>query len=85
MQDHVSNAQKIDVISKTIDEGSKPLKNFSAEKDITHPKAATHVVKSGENLYRISLNYGLKIDDIRKLNNLNNTSKIIPGQKLVVK
>jgi LysM repeat protein len=85
MEQRESNAQKTDVLSKTIDEGSKPLKTFSAEKDITHPKAATHVVKSGENLYRISLNYGLRVDDIRKLNNLNKTSQIVPGQKLVVK
>jgi LysM repeat protein len=80
-----SNAQKADVLSKAVDDGLKPLKNFSEEKDITHPQATYHVVKNGENLYRISLNYGLKLDDICKLNNLNKTSQIVPGQKLVVK
>jgi LysM repeat protein len=85
MEQRDSNAQKTDVLSKAIDNGSKPLKNFSAEKDMSHAKATYHVVKSGENLYRISLNYGLKVDDIRKLNNLNKTSQIIPGQTLVVK
>jgi LysM repeat protein len=43
-----------------------------------------HVVKSGDNLYRISQKYGISLDQLRKLNNLSATSKIFPGQKLKV-
>ena len=48
------------------------------------PQPAFHVVKKGENLYRISLNYHLKIDYLRRVNGLDANSQIYPGQKLLV-
>jgi type IV pilus assembly protein PilF len=47
-------------------------------------KAAYHVVQAGENLYRISLRYGLKVDQLLRLNNLEPGTVIKPGQKLLV-
>ncbi|MBB5349224.1 LysM peptidoglycan-binding domain-containing protein [Desulfoprunum benzoelyticum] len=44
-----------------------------------------HVVKKGENLYRISLNYHLKIDYLRQVNGLGTDNQIYPGQILLVK
>ncbi|MFC1815280.1 LysM peptidoglycan-binding domain-containing protein [Thermodesulfobacteriota bacterium] len=47
-------------------------------------KGSYHVVKKGENLYRISLRYGLKVKELLRLNNLEPGTVINPGQKLVV-
>jgi len=49
------------------------------------PEPAYHVVEKGENLYRISLNYHLKIDYLRQVNGLDVNSQIYPGQVLLVK
>lgn len=51
----------------------------------TGTETVTHVVKSGDTLYAISRRYNLSIDQLRRDNNLGNTSAIKPGQKLVIK
>lgn len=43
-----------------------------------------HTVAQGETLYAIARKYGVKVDDIKKLNNLGDTA-IKPGDKLRVK
>ena len=43
-----------------------------------------HIVKSGENMYRISLKYKTTISNIQKLNGMNNNN-LVRGQKLRVK
>ncbi|MBW1805484.1 MAG: LysM peptidoglycan-binding domain-containing protein [Deltaproteobacteria bacterium] len=52
-------------------------------KDITE-KARYHQVRAGETLYRISLKYGLKVEDLRKLNKIGPEAVIHVGQKLIV-
>ena len=43
----------------------------------------THIVQNGENIYRISLKYNIKQDELIKLNNIkNNFIKV--GQKLIL-
>ena len=71
--------------------GTKPPAGNGAAKKVapTTGKAKTttenvHVVKSGDNLYRISQKYGISLDQLRKLNNLSANSKIFPGQKLKI-
>jgi len=44
-----------------------------------------HQVKAGDTLYSISRRYGLKVDEIRKLNKLTPETAIHPGQKLLIK
>lgn len=44
----------------------------------------THVVSTGENLYRIALNYGVDIDQLAALNGINNTTQIFVGQELQI-
>jgi LysM repeat protein len=46
--------------------------------------SVVHVVKPGENLYRISLRYGTTIQAIAAANGLTNTSRIYVGQKLTI-
>ena len=43
-----------------------------------------HTVTAGETLYSISRRYGLKVDDLRRANNLDAGTAILPGQKLIV-
>ena len=85
MQQLDSNTQKTNALSQAIDDHSKSLLSFSAEKNREPHQPTYHVVKKGESLYRIGLNYTLTLDDIRKLNNLDASSQIFPGQKLVVR
>jgi LysM repeat protein len=47
-------------------------------------KARYHQVKAGETLYAIGRRYGLKIEELRRLNKLAPGAVIHPGQKLVV-
>jgi LysM repeat protein len=47
-------------------------------------KATHHVVQAGENLFRISQRYNLKLDELLRLNNLKPGAAIQPGQKLRV-
>ncbi len=43
-----------------------------------------HVVQPGENLYRISLRYGMTVDDIMAANGLSDAHTIYAGQGLVI-
>jgi len=58
-----------------------------AAKPATTKKADTakyHVVKKGETLYRISVNYGISVDKLLELNNMSKNAVIYPGQKILV-
>ncbi len=44
----------------------------------------THVVQSGDTLYRISLRYGISMDQIAEANNITNPSRIFRGQELII-
>jgi uncharacterized protein YkwD/LysM repeat protein len=44
-----------------------------------------HVVKPGETLWLIAVSYGVKIVDLRRLNNLAETQAIFPGEKLLIR
>ena len=45
---------------------------------------SVHVVRRGENLYRIALRYGTTVRALASANNLSNTRLIYAGQKLVI-
>lgn len=55
----------------------QPEKN---EEKAAKPK--THIVQTGDTLYRISQRYGLTVDQLRKFNNLGPNTKIYPGQEI---
>ncbi len=44
----------------------------------------THVVQPGENLFRISLNYGVNMYDVARLNGIVNLAQIYVGQVLLI-
>ena len=74
-----NNSAKIVRISKY----EKTVKEKSTKKT-SSKEYVYHIVESGQTLYRISKIYGLPIDDLKKMNNLEN-NQIIVGQKLLVK
>lgn len=43
-----------------------------------------HVVKPGETLWLIAVSYGLKIVDVRRLNNIAEGQSIFPGEKILL-
>jgi LysM repeat protein len=43
-----------------------------------------HVVQRGENLYRISLQYGLSVPELAAANDIADTTRIFAGQQLVI-
>ena len=43
-----------------------------------------HTIQKGENLFRIGMRYGVKVDDILKWNNLPSKHKIKEGEKLLI-
>jgi len=58
-----------------------------AEKEESIATATTrqyHVVKKGENLYRISLRYGLSLDRVCAMNGITPEHTIWPGQRILV-
>jgi LysM repeat protein len=79
---------------------SKPSPTVAASKPVSPPKPAAtatkpavvkkadasqyHVVKKGETLYRISVNYGIPIEKLLEINNMSKDSVIQPGQKILV-
>jgi len=58
--------------------------NKSSKVSKKRAKVRIHKVVSGETLYRIGLKYGLTVNQLLKLNNLDSGSVIYPGQKLKV-
>lgn len=50
--------------------------------ELSAPDDKFHVVKEGENLYRISLLHNIKMATLQKWNNLENTGAIIAGQTI---
>jgi len=87
---------KVDTIAQRVEALEKKPVAVVAEK----PKAAQkekaaapsgapsgkkiHTVQKGETIYGISKKFGIKPDDLRKLNNLGAEDSVKPGQKLVV-
>ena len=63
----------------------KPVATVAAEDDEKNAELSAnndkfHVVKEGENLYRISLLHNIRMATLQKWNNLENTGAIIAGQ-----
>lgn len=64
-------------------EGKKKEKR-KKDKSSKEESELKHIVRKGETLYRISINYGCKVEDIQKWNKLTNTNIKI-GQELIIK
>lgn len=50
----------------------------------TYPNYRTHVVQQGENLFRISLNYGVNMYEVARLNGIYDLTRVYVGQVLLI-
>ena len=62
-----------------------PSKSSTAQTAETQTEAVYHEVLAGETLYRISLRYNIKLDELRRLNNLDPEATIYPKQKILIR
>jgi uncharacterized protein YraI len=67
------------VINLPVEGGTTP-----APTPTPSPTYRTHVVQPGENLFRISLNYGVNMYDVARLNGITNLALIYVGQVLLI-
>jgi membrane-bound lytic murein transglycosylase D len=51
----------------------------------TSSGATVHVVRRGDTLWQIAQAYGTSVTQIRRLNRMGTSSRIYPGQRLIVK
>ena len=71
--------------SNNVNNTTKVASNTADKKqntELSEQSAKFHVVKEGENLYRISLLHNIKMATLQEWNNLENTGAIIAGQTL---
>ena len=54
------------------------------KKPVSQAEGQYYVVRSGDTLTKISRQHGLSVDELCRLNNMNKTDTIHPGQKLLV-
>lgn len=60
------------------------VKQPAQKETISQPEKGYHLVSRGETLYRISKKYGIPVDKLRRLNNMDPSALIHPGQKLLI-
>ena len=82
-----SNTTGVEQSSETLSGKQKQVAMVEAEDteqntELSAPGDKLHVVKEGENLYRISLLHNIKMATLQAWNNLENTGAIIAGQTL---
>ncbi len=84
--DDETDEEELDAV-KPSDKADEKIEEQPTEK----PKAlfkkkenSTHIVKKGETLFRISKQYNVKVDDIKKWNNLSKDGLEV-GQELIIK
>jgi LysM repeat protein len=88
-----SLTQKVDSLTQRleakVEETTSVVKETEApagikRKAVSPDKRRVHEVRRGDSLYRISLKYGLSVDELCKLNDIKPNQAIYPGQKLFV-
>ena len=83
---------EVETLASKVNELEKRITPSQADKKATteSPKQSKavkkryHEVKKGETLYRISKQYGITVDELRRLNKLSPNQPIEVGQKLLV-
>lgn len=72
------------VSAEKVPQASKPQLAANLQTDVSEQTPTHHIVKKGENLYRISLLYNVKIKSLQAWNNLEEGASLFVGKKLVV-
>jgi membrane-bound lytic murein transglycosylase D len=80
-----TRAQRVEALEKKpVAVVAEKPKAAQKEKAAAPSGKKIHTVQKGETIYGISKKFGIKTDDLRKLNNLGAEDTVKPGQKLVV-
>ena len=89
-------SKQFNLLRDTIKKPITPPKSTTTEKPITPPESTTaqtakeqieavyHEVLPGETLYRIALRYGIAVDELLRLNDLEPGATIYPKQKILI-
>lgn len=48
------------------------------------PQQATHIVRAGENLFQIALDYSVSLESLTDLNGISDSNQVIAGQELLI-
>jgi LysM repeat protein len=75
---------KLASLEKSAQPAAKATAAPPAKKKAQAAPAKIHVVKAGETLYQISRQYGLTVDQLKKINKMGTDVTIRPGQELTV-
>jgi LysM repeat protein len=83
-----SLVHRVEALSQKVEELEKKAQLATESKaKPTSPRAPPkryHTVQKGETLYRISKEYGITLEELRKLNGLSPSEPVRTGQKLLV-
>ena len=44
-----------------------------------------HVILRGQSLSQIAFQYGISVDELRRMNHIDNPADLVPGQVIIVK
>ncbi len=81
----LEKAQRVEALEKKpVAVVAEKPKAAQKEKAAAPSGKKIHTVQKGETIYGISKKFGIKPEDLRKLNNLGPEDPVKPGQKLVV-
>lgn len=77
---------RVDLLEKriTVDHAEAKAPVATQEKPFPLKKGRYHEVRSGDTLFRIAAKYGITLDELCRLNNINPKHIIYPGQSLLV-
>jgi LysM repeat protein len=74
--------------TETAEPLATPLVTLAPEATLAAPQATPgpliHIVQQGENLYRISLRYGVPLGTLAAINGITDTSELYVGQQLII-
>lgn len=80
----INSAAAVPPTDETQNTPAKTLSSDSTQQQGEAEQAKYHVVQKGENLYRISIKYNVKIQRLVEWNQLDEDSSIYVGKKLIV-
>lgn len=85
---HVDTTHAPNRVTTVPQRSNQPARNRPTTQTNSSPRTQrgeiTHIVKSGENLYRIAQRYHVTHEAIARRNNLTNPRSLRPGQRLVI-
>lgn len=82
--DVLSVGQELKVVASSTENDTSPEDVVANDPEPLKKKATTHIVKAGEGFYGIARQYGLKVDELLVLNDLNTDAVLSIGQELMV-